>query len=61
MPRSPYGLLLPFFISMGILFAIPLGIILIYSFLEAGPYGGVVWKFSLEAYRQFLFERDFDG
>ncbi len=36
----------------------PLFIILVYSFLEPGSYGGVTWNFSLEAYIQFLFERD---
>ncbi|MEM1430627.1 MAG: ABC transporter permease [Pseudomonadota bacterium] len=36
----------------------PLGIVVIYSFLEAGTYGGVEWRFSLEAYQQFLFQRD---
>lgn len=36
----------------------PLFIILIYSFLEAGAYGGVDWVFSTEAYVNFLFTRD---
>ena len=36
----------------------PLFIILIYSFLTPGTYGGVVWEFSWNAYIQFLFERD---
>ncbi|MCM1320800.1 MAG: ABC transporter permease [Bacteroides sp.] len=42
--------------SMGLwftfFFIVPLIIITLYSFLEKGLYGGVVWKFSLEAYRQ---------
>jgi len=38
---------------------LPLGIILVYSFLTPGTFGGVVWKFSAEAYAQFLFDRDF--
>ncbi|MEX0923423.1 MAG: ABC transporter permease [Rhodovibrionaceae bacterium] len=37
---------------------VPLFIILIYSFLEPGAYGGVKWEFSTDAYVQFLFERD---
>ena len=37
---------------------VPLLIILVYSFLEAGPYGGVVWHFKLDAYVNFLFQRD---
>jgi spermidine/putrescine transport system permease protein len=36
----------------------PLIIMLIYSFLEPGTYGGVRWEFSTDAYVQFLFERD---
>lgn len=35
-------------------FAVPLVIILVYSFLEKGLYGGVVWSFSLSAYRQIF-------
>ncbi|MCY3768946.1 MAG: ABC transporter permease [Gammaproteobacteria bacterium] len=38
---------------------LPLCIIVVYSFLTPGTYGGVVWDFSLESYIQFLFERDF--
>jgi spermidine/putrescine transport system permease protein len=30
----------------------------VYSFLVAGTYGGVEWKFTVEAYVQFLFDRD---
>ena len=30
----------------------------VYSFLEAAPYGGVEWKFSTDAYVNFLFQRD---
>ncbi len=40
----PSGLWITFF------FSIPLAIIILYSFLEKGLYGGVVWKFSLDAY-----------
>jgi spermidine/putrescine transport system permease protein len=36
----------------------PLLIVLIYSFLEAGPYGGVVWEPSTEAWFKVFFERD---
>ena len=50
-------------VTIVVLFGIlPLLIMVIYSFLEAGEYGGVVWKFSTEAYVSFLFTRDiFDG
>ncbi len=40
----------------------PLFIILVYSFLRPGTFGGVEWVLSPDAYVQFLFERDiFDG
>ena len=42
-----------------VLFGIgPLLVILVYSFLKAAPYGGVEWKFSTDAYLNFLFQRD---
>ena len=37
---------------------LPLLIILVYSFLKAAPYGGVEWRFSTDAYLNFLFQRD---
>ncbi|MEJ8574883.1 ABC transporter permease [Microbaculum marinum] len=36
----------------------PLLIVLVYSFLTAGPYGGVVWEFSTEGWFKVLFQRD---
>lgn len=36
----------------------PLFIVLIYSFLTAGDYGGVVWSFSTEAWFNVFAERD---
>lgn len=44
----PMGLWLTLF------FLIPILIIVLYSFLEKGLYGGVVWQFSLDAYRQMV-------
>ncbi len=35
-------------------FAIPLAIIILYSFLGRGLYGGVVWKFSLASYKGMM-------
>jgi len=47
---------------IGIFGIVPLLIILVYSFLVAGGYGGVEWKFTTDAYVSFLFDRDiFDG
>jgi len=37
----------------------PLLIVLVYSFLTPGTYGGVIWDWTFDAYIQFLFERDF--
>jgi len=37
---------------------LPMGLIVVYSFMAASPYGGVRPEFSLEAYVQFFFERD---
>lgn len=51
-------LLGPAMLIIGIFGILPLIIILIYSFLTPGAYGGVIWEFSTAAYVQFLFERD---
>ncbi|WP_233495540.1 ABC transporter permease [Rhodosalinus halophilus] len=37
----------------------PLLIVLVYSFLTPGDYGGVVWEFSLKAWFNVFAERDF--
>src|SRR3989338_1534583 len=39
-------LLAPISIILGIFFLIPLGIVVVYSFLEPGLYGGVEWTWS---------------
>ncbi len=36
----------------------PLLIVLVYSFLKPGNYGGVVWEFSTEAWFNVLFQKD---
>jgi spermidine/putrescine transport system permease protein len=48
----------PALITIGIFGILPLLIIVIYSFLKAAPYGGVVWSPSVEAYVSFLFQQD---
>ncbi len=40
---------------------VPIAIIVVFSFMKADPYGGVDPQFSLEAYKQFLFERNLMG
>ncbi|MFM9843031.1 MAG: ABC transporter permease [Dongiaceae bacterium] len=56
--RTRWALIAPGLIVIGTLGIAPLIIILIYSFLKPGAYGGVVWEFSTAAYVQFLFEKD---
>ena len=51
-------LALPAIVIMVILGLIPLMIVVAYSFLKSGEYGGVVQQFSLEAYVSLLFQRD---
>jgi spermidine/putrescine transport system permease protein len=45
---APMGLWLTLF------FLVPLGIIILYSFLKKGLYGGVVWEWTFSAYRQMI-------
>ncbi len=52
--------LAPALITVGIFMVVPMLILLVFSFLEADPYGGVEPVFSLEAYIQILYEIDFD-
>ncbi|MDA8010319.1 MAG: ABC transporter permease [Alphaproteobacteria bacterium] len=52
------ALFLPAMGLIGFFLIIPIGVIAIYSFLVPGVYGGVVWEFTTNAYRQFLFEQD---
>lgn len=54
-------LLLPFFVTMGLFFALPLCLAITYSFLEPARNGGVVWHFSTEAYQRFFFIKDLSG
>lgn len=50
---SAPALLILFFASIG-----PLAIVIIYSFLTKGGYGGVVWEFSGDAWTSVFFTRD---
>ena len=52
--------LAPALVTVGIFMVVPMMILLVFSFLEADPYGGVEPVFSLEAYIQILYETDFD-
>ena len=54
--------LAPGLLTILIISVMPLSIVLVYSFLEPGDFGGVTWALSFDAYLQILFEEDiFDG
>lgn len=54
-------LLLPSWVTIGIFLVVPVGIMLVYSFLTKEFRGGVIWEFSTEAYDQFFFDRGLFG
>jgi spermidine/putrescine transport system permease protein len=51
--------LLPAVVLIFLFVILPLCLIIIFSFLKPGTYGGVEWIFSAGSYVQFLFEEDF--
>ncbi|RQW61866.1 ABC transporter permease [Vibrio viridaestus] len=57
--RLRTALVTPSLTIIGIFLIIPISIVAVYSFLQPGTYGGVIWHFSTDSYRQFLFEEDF--
>ena len=57
--RVRAALLSPAVLTIGGFLVAPIFIVLVYSFLTPGTYGGVVWEWTVDAYIQFLFERDF--
>src|SRR5215470_8488631 len=59
-PRSSLLLIAPTVLVIGIFMLIPMVIAFAYSFMTANPYGGVLKPFTLDAYIQFLYQRDFD-
>lgn len=52
------SLLAPGLLTIFCIGIMPLSIVLVYSFLETGSYGGVSWELSFDAYVQLLFEED---
>ena len=64
LPRNPFIrrwlALSPAMVFVTIFMIIPMGILLVFSFMEADPYGGVDPGFTTEAYVQILYERNFD-
>ncbi|HEY5738164.1 MAG TPA: ABC transporter permease [Gammaproteobacteria bacterium] len=56
--HTRYGLLAPGILTIFVISIMPLSIVLVYSFLKPGDFGGVTWEFSTQAYLQLLFEED---
>ena len=56
--RTRIWLLAPGLLTILCIGIMPLSIVLVYSFLEPGSFGGVSWNFSVDAYIQILFEED---
>jgi spermidine/putrescine transport system permease protein len=53
------ALIAPSILAIAVLLVLPLGLMAYISTLERGPFGGVRWDaHSVDAYVQFLFERD---
>ncbi len=51
----------PAMLTLLVFMLVPLGIMFVVSILQSGDYGGVKWgEYSLEAYRNFFYERDLD-
>jgi len=56
--RTRWSLLSPAVLTIACIGILPLSIVLLYSFLAPGSYGGIKWEFSLNAYVQLLFQED---
>lgn len=53
-----WGLLLPAIATIMLFSILPLGVVLLYSFLTPGDFGNVKWIFSTNGWFSVLFERD---
>jgi spermidine/putrescine transport system permease protein len=56
--RRSWLLSTPALLVLGVAASGPLLIVLVYSFLTSGEYGGVVWEFSADAWFNVVFLRD---
>ena len=54
-------MMFPAWAVIGFFLVLPIGMMLIYSFLTKEFRGGVIWEFSLAAYDQFFFDRGLFG
>jgi spermidine/putrescine transport system permease protein len=57
--RRRWSLALPALTVITLCSILPLGVMVAYSFMEAGQYGNVQWGFSLEGWRAVFLDRDF--
>ena len=57
--RSRWLLLTPALVILSLAASGPLLVVVIYSFLTPGDYGGVEWQFSLDPWFNVVAERDF--
>ncbi|RKE83402.1 ABC transporter permease [Rhizobium sp. AG855] len=53
-----WGLLMPAIVTIMLFSILPLGVVLLYSFLSPGDFGNVKWIFSTNGWFSVLFERD---
>ena len=56
--RRAWALVSPALALLAVAAIGPLAVVIVYSFLTAGEYGGVVWQFSTDAWMKVLLERD---
>jgi spermidine/putrescine transport system permease protein len=56
--KSAWALSAPALIVLAVAAVAPLMIVVVYSFLSPGQYGGIEWNFSLSGWTGVLFERD---
>lgn len=56
--RRAWALVTPALVVLAVAAIGPLLVVLVYSFLTAGEYGGVEWQFSTDGWFKVLFERD---
>ena len=59
--KARLWLILPTWVTIGIFLVLPVGLMLIYSFLTKEFRGGVIWEFSLASYDQFFLDRGLFG
>jgi spermidine/putrescine transport system permease protein len=56
--RKRWLMVTPALVVIGLAALGPLLIVLVYSFLQKGPYGGVIWNFSTDAWFNVVLQRD---